>query len=71
MLTVENPENCPMQTAVRPSYFQKLLPNKWDRPLIYQTDGQIYVLRSLGADGREGGTGDDLDMEHTGSVDER
>jgi hypothetical protein len=34
----------------------------WDRPLIYQIDGDGFTLTSLGRDGVPGGTGDDADV---------
>lgn len=35
----------------------------WGNPFFYQSDGNSFVLKSLGADGVEGGTGDDADVE--------
>lgn len=42
----------------------KQLIDPWGRPLIYkaQAEGKPYVLETLGADGKEGGTGDDADI---------
>jgi general secretion pathway protein G len=36
----------------------------WDRPFVYKLPGQhgAYDILSLGADGKEGGTGDDQDI---------
>jgi len=34
----------------------------WDRPFIYETDGETYQIRSLGRDGVEGGRGHDADI---------
>jgi general secretion pathway protein G len=37
----------------------------WGNPYIYEApgpDGEDFVVRSLGADGKEGGTGDDADI---------
>jgi len=36
----------------------------WGRPLIYKAEanGKPYMLETLGADGKEGGTGDDADI---------
>lgn len=42
----------------------KQLIDPWGRPLIYKGEvaGKPYVLETLGADGKEGGTGDDTDL---------
>ncbi|MFI5399664.1 MAG: type II secretion system major pseudopilin GspG [SAR324 cluster bacterium] len=37
----------------------------WKRPFLYQSDGQTYVITSLGADGVEGGTGLNADIRST------
>ncbi|MFI5400125.1 MAG: type II secretion system major pseudopilin GspG [SAR324 cluster bacterium] len=37
----------------------------WKRPFLYQSDGQTYVITSLGRDGVEGGTGLDADLRST------
>jgi general secretion pathway protein G len=43
-------------------YLRKDAPNDpWNRPFIYRSAGDGYELSSLGADGRPGGRGDDLD----------
>ena len=34
----------------------------WQRPFIYELNGNDYVIRSLGADGAVGGEGDDADL---------
>lgn len=34
----------------------------WDRPLVYEITAEGYALRSLGADGAEGGEGFDADL---------
>jgi general secretion pathway protein G len=43
---------------------QKQLIDPWGRPLIYKAEanGKPYMLETLGADGKEGGTGDDADI---------
>lgn len=39
----------------------------WNRPIMYRTvDGRSYELKSLGSDGREGGTGAAADITVTG-----
>jgi general secretion pathway protein G len=42
----------------------KQLDDPWGHPLVYkaEADGKPYELESLGADGKEGGTGDDQDI---------
>jgi general secretion pathway protein G len=43
-------------------YLRKDVPSDpWNRPFIYRSTGDGYELSSLGADGRPGGRGDDLD----------
>lgn len=34
----------------------------WTKPFFYESDGASFVIRSLGRDGKEGGTGYDLDL---------
>jgi len=43
---------------------EKQLNDPWGHPFIYKSgaDGKPYMLESLGADGKEGGTGDDQDI---------
>lgn len=43
---------------------EKQLVDPWGRPLIYKAEasGKPYVLETLGANGKEGGTGDDADI---------
>lgn len=40
----------------------------WGNPLVYETEGnnRTYRIKSLGADGREGGEGVDFDFYETG-----
>lgn len=42
----------------------KQLVDPWGKPLIYkaEAEGKPYVLETLGADGKEGGTGDAADI---------
>ncbi|MBX9727914.1 MAG: type II secretion system major pseudopilin GspG [Sphingopyxis sp.] len=44
------------------------LRDPWGRPLIYRSPAgdDAYSLKTLGADGREGGRGEDRDVEVTG-----
>ena len=43
---------------------QKQLIDPWGRPLIYKAEarGKPYILETFGADGKEGGNGDDVDI---------
>ena len=44
-------------------YLKKLPKDPWRNDLVYTcTDGQHYILRSLGADGKEGGEGLNADI---------
>jgi general secretion pathway protein G len=36
-------------------------------PYFYQSDGNAYVLKSLGADGKPGGSGNDADIDGSSS----
>src|ERR1700722_13471792 len=45
------------------SYIKKMPKDPWHNDLIYNcTDGQHYTLKSLGADGKEGGEGLNADI---------
>ena len=44
-------------------YLERVPVDPWDGPYLYATDGRSYVLRSLGADGKEGGDGYDADID--------
>jgi len=41
---------------------EKQLKDQWNRPFIYESDGQKVVLKSLGADGKDGGDGYNSDI---------
>lgn len=43
-------------------YLKSMPKDPWGAPYIYENNGSSYVLRSLGADRREGGTGNDADI---------
>ena len=50
--------------ALRP-YLRRISPDPWDRPYRYTApgrNGQPYTIMTLGADGREGGSGNDADI---------
>jgi general secretion pathway protein G len=44
-------------------YLERVPPDPWNRDFLYASDGRSYVLRSLGADGEEGGDGIDADLD--------
>jgi general secretion pathway protein G len=43
-------------------YLKKVNNDPWNHPFLYESTGNNYVLRSLGSDGKEGGTGDATDI---------
>lgn len=43
-------------------YMKKLPKDPWGKPFIYMSDGSTYELRSLGRDGKEGGSGYEKDL---------
>lgn len=43
-------------------YIKKVNKDSWGNEFIYESTGNNYVLRSLGSDRREGGTGDAADI---------
>jgi general secretion pathway protein G len=48
-------------------YIEKLPLDPWGTPYFYQSDGNSYVLKSFGADGKPGGTGKDADIDGSSS----
>ncbi len=47
-----------------PEGYVKRIPNDpWGHAYVYQSDGNTYTLKSLGADGAEGGTGKNADID--------
>jgi len=44
-------------------YMERVPLDPWDGPYLYAADGRNYILRSLGADGNEGGDGYDADID--------
>ncbi len=44
-------------------YIEKIPSDPWGNPYVYQSDGDNYVLKSYGADGVEGGTGKNADID--------
>lgn len=51
-----------------PGTYSKLKTNDpWGNPIVYELQGTDFVLKSLGKDGKEGGSGNNSDIE-AGSV---
>lgn len=48
-------------------YIEKVPNDPWGNPYYYQSDGNSYVLKSFGADGVEGGTGKNADIDGSSS----
>jgi len=44
-------------------YLERVPRDPWDNDFLFASDGRHYVLRSLGADGEEGGEGPDADLD--------
>lgn len=44
-------------------YIEKVPLDPWSDPYFYQSDGNSYVLKSFGADGKPGGAGKDADID--------
>jgi general secretion pathway protein G len=44
------------------SYIKRVPKDPWKHDLVYTSDGQKYILRSLGRDGQEGGDGYNADI---------
>ena len=44
-------------------YMERIPLDPWGGDMLYASDGREYVMRSLGADGEEGGEGVDADID--------
>jgi general secretion pathway protein G len=44
-------------------YIERIPPDPWGHPYVYQSDGNEYLLKSYGADGVEGGEGKNADID--------
>jgi general secretion pathway protein G len=44
-------------------YIERVPLDPWDSTFLYASDGRSYVVRSLGADAKEGGEGFDADID--------
>ena len=45
-------------------YRKSVIKDPWGRDLVYESQGNSYLLKSLGADGKEGGTGESQDISN-------
>jgi general secretion pathway protein G len=61
---VEPPKSGPEPRNWRAEgYLERVPLDPWNREILYASDGRTYVLRSMGADGEEGGEGVDADLD--------
>jgi general secretion pathway protein G len=60
---VEEPTRDAPRNWRQGGYMERVPLDPWDGPYLYAGDGQSYVLRSLGADGKEGGEGYEADID--------
>ncbi len=61
---VSAPQNGKVPADYPPGGYIERIPNDpWGNPYVYQSDGDNYVLKSYGADGVEGGTGKNADID--------
>lgn len=61
---VSAPQSGKIPTDYPPGgYIEKIPNDPWGNPYVYQSDGDNYVLKSYGADGVEGGTGKNADID--------
>jgi general secretion pathway protein G len=44
-------------------YIRRIPLDPWNNAYVYQSDGNTYTLKSLGADGAEGGSGKNADID--------
>lgn len=57
-------EVCP-NWGPKPYSSKSITVDAWNRAILYESDGSNYVLKSLGSDRRDGGTGDAKDLLST------
>jgi general secretion pathway protein G len=57
---VKNPGNCP-NWGPEP-YYKNVPKDGWGTPFIYESDGTKFMIKSLGADKKDGGEGFDHDL---------
>ena len=62
---VQRPTTPPIPAKWRDGgYVDQVPPDPWGNAYIYVVSGERFVLKSLGADGVEGGEGNAADVEH-------
>lgn len=60
---VNKPATAPLCPHWGPQrYIGQLISDPWGRPFLYSSSGTGYVIWSYGADGKEGGTGENMDV---------
>jgi general secretion pathway protein G len=52
-----------VSTGSEDGYIRRIPNDPWGNPYVYQSDGTNYTLKSLGADGAEGGSGKNADID--------
>lgn len=61
---VRRPETPPVPKTWNPNgYLERVPVDPWGNALVYLSDGTRFTLRSLGADGIEGGDGNAADLD--------
>ncbi len=55
-----------LQAVVRAQFLTEIPNDAWGRPLGYRSEGESFVLTSLGEDGVPGGEGSSADLELRG-----
>lgn len=61
---VHRPESAPVPKTWNPNgYLERVPADPWGNTYVYLSDGARYTLRSLGADGAEGGDGKAADLD--------
>jgi general secretion pathway protein G len=58
LVTPPNPNGPPAD-----GYVRRIPADPWGNQYVYQSDGNNYSLKSLGADGAEGGSGKNADID--------
>lgn len=64
LMTDPGKDVCP-NWGPQPYAVKAVLVDAWNRPILYESDGATFLLKSLGADRRDGGTGDGKDLLST------
>lgn len=60
---IKSPEGMGCKNYPEEGFLPKRVPqDPWNHDFVYSSDGQKYVLKSLGADGKEGGEGINKDI---------